>query len=113
MRSVESGVALVTSTSSRSKDHTTEKQRNINGIRAVSSPDVELQKYRLSKDSTIVVGDTVELVDRSNQHPDAMHSGDFVRVKHIIMDLSTAEVRIRGLLLRRTKYLGQVFDCKL
>jgi DNA (cytosine-5)-methyltransferase 1 len=28
------------------------------------------------------------------------------------MDLETDEVRLRGYRLRRTKYLGQIFDCK-
>jgi DNA (cytosine-5)-methyltransferase 1 len=43
---------------------------------------------------------------------DGMNSGDFLRVKYIIIDLETDEIRLRGHRLRRTKYLGQVFDCE-
>jgi DNA (cytosine-5)-methyltransferase 1 len=43
---------------------------------------------------------------------DGMNSGDFLRVKHIIINLETDEIRFRGHRLRRTKYLDQIFDCE-
>jgi len=41
-----------------------------------------------------------------------MHSGDFLRIRNILMNMETDEVRLRGWRMRRTKYLGQVFDCE-
>ena len=79
---------------------------------SIQLPDTEIQRFKLGKGSDITPGDTVELIDTSSHAADAMHSGDFLRIKHIIMDLETDEVRLRGYRLRRTKYLGQVFDCK-
>jgi DNA (cytosine-5)-methyltransferase 1 len=79
---------------------------------SLTAPDVEIKKYRLSTGIVVEPGDTVELIDQSEQDAAANHSGDFLRVKHIIMGLSTDQVRLRGHILRRTKYVGQVFDCK-
>jgi DNA (cytosine-5)-methyltransferase 1 len=79
---------------------------------AIRLPDSELKCYRLGPGCLIEPGVTVELRDHSTHEGDAMHSADFLRVKHIIMDLETDEVRLRGYRLRRTKYLGQIFDCK-
>lgn len=73
-------------------------------------PDTGLQQYRL-QGIHIRAGDTVELRDHSNQPPNAMHSGDFLHVKHIIMNMDTEQVRLRGHRMRRTKYLGQIFEC--
>ncbi|KAI8930532.1 hypothetical protein NX059_012360 [Plenodomus lindquistii] len=42
-----------------------------------------------------------------------MQSGDFLYVRSIIKNLETDEVRFRGHRMRRTKYLGQIFDWKL
>ena len=80
---------------------------------SIQLPDTELQRFKLGKGSVITPGDTVELKDTSSHSADAMHSGDFLRIKHIIMNLETDEVRLRGYRLRRTKYLGQIFDCAL
>ena len=80
---------------------------------SIQLPDTEIQHFELGKGSVITPGDTVELKDTSVRAADAMHSGDFLRIKHIIIDLETDEVRLRGYRLRRTKYLGQIFDCTL
>jgi DNA (cytosine-5)-methyltransferase 1 len=79
---------------------------------SITLPDVEIQKYRLDNGVLIEPGDTVELKDFSKQSLDGLYSGDFLRVKHVITNLTTDEVRLRGYLLRRTKYLRQIFDCK-
>ena len=79
---------------------------------SITSPDVEIQKYRLDNGVLIEPGDTVELKDISRQNLDGLYSGDFLRVKQVITNLTIDEVRLRGYLLRRTKYLGQIFDCK-
>jgi DNA (cytosine-5)-methyltransferase 1 len=71
-----------------------------------------MQRYKFNKGSVIVPGDTVEMKDYSGHAADSMHSADFLRVKHIIINLQTDEVRLRGHRLRRVKYLGQIFDCK-
>ncbi|KAI4680034.1 uncharacterized protein J4E88_005925 [Alternaria novae-zelandiae] len=79
----------------------------------ISLPDVAIQRYKISNSFVIKPGDTVELKDRSNQDEGAMHSGDFLRIKIIIMNMETDEVRLRGWRMRRTKYLGQIFDWKM
>jgi DNA (cytosine-5)-methyltransferase 1 len=78
----------------------------------IKAPDSEIKRYRLSKGCTIQAGDTVELKDSSAHESDLMHSGDFLRIKHIIINLQTNEVRLRGLRLRRVKALKQIFDCR-
>jgi DNA (cytosine-5)-methyltransferase 1 len=78
----------------------------------IKLPDKEIDCYSLSKGCMIVPGDTVELKDTSSLAEGTNHSGDFLRVKHIIMNFESGEVRLRGLRLRRTKYLQQMFDCK-
>ncbi|KAH7090195.1 S-adenosyl-L-methionine-dependent methyltransferase [Paraphoma chrysanthemicola] len=79
----------------------------------IRPPDTEIQRYKLRKGCTLKPGDTVELRDHSAHEGEPMHSGDFLRIRRIIMDLETDEVRLRGHRLRRTKYLGQIFDWKL
>jgi DNA (cytosine-5)-methyltransferase 1 len=74
--------------------------------------DSELKRYRFRAGCVITAGDTVELKDYSTHEEDAMHSADFLHVKHIIMNLETDKVRLRGHRLRRCKYLGQIFDCE-
>ncbi|KAI4933897.1 uncharacterized protein J4E92_003566 [Alternaria infectoria] len=78
----------------------------------ISLPDVAIQRYKVGTGFVIKPGDTVELKDHSNQDEGAMHSGDFLRIKNILMNLETDEVRLRGWRMRRTKYLGQIFDWK-
>ncbi|RAR08341.1 S-adenosyl-L-methionine-dependent methyltransferase [Stemphylium lycopersici] len=79
---------------------------------SIKPPDVILKSYKLGKGVVIKPGITVELEDQSIQEVEAMHSGDFLRVKFIVMNLQTDEVRIRGYRMRRTKYLGQMFHWK-
>jgi len=75
-------------------------------------PDILIQRYKLSKGTIIKPGDTVELQDHSSQRAGAMHSGDFFRIKFIIMNLETDQVRLRGHRMQRTKYLGQILKWK-
>lgn len=105
VRSVESDVVLLTS-----KQRCDFRSRSGSSI---SLPDFELSEYKLSNGNTITPGDTVELVDQSTHDLNAMHSGDFLCIRHLIKDLSTDEVRIRGYLMRRAEYLKQIFDCRL
>jgi len=70
--------------------------------------DISIQRYKLINGSVIKPGDTVELQDHSNQRAGAMHSGDFFRIKFIIMNLETDQVRLRGHRMQRAKYLGQI-----
>jgi DNA (cytosine-5)-methyltransferase 1 len=79
---------------------------------AIALPDVRIQRYKLGTGTAIAPGDTVELKDHLTREPNAMHSGDFLRIKFIIKNLQTDEVRLRGYRMRRTKYFGQIFDCK-
>jgi DNA (cytosine-5)-methyltransferase 1 len=78
----------------------------------IQPPDSEIHRYELSKGCTIQPGDTIELKDTSRHDGDLNHSGDFLRIKHIIINNQTDEVRLRGLRLRRTKYFQQLFECK-
>ncbi|KAJ4994344.1 Modification methylase HphIA [Stagonosporopsis vannaccii] len=99
-----------------SRSHTANRKQysdaEIPNKSSICPPDIELQIYRLAHDLVIQPGDTVELVDHSKQEPEAMHSGSFLRIKHIIKDLKTDDVRLRGYVLLRTKYIGQIFDWK-
>jgi hypothetical protein len=79
----------------------------------VHTPYAEIGSYRFNKGCVIKPGDTVELMDHSSHEADSMHSGDFLRIKHIIFNLETDKVKLRGWRMRRTKYLGQIFDCKV
>jgi DNA (cytosine-5)-methyltransferase 1 len=101
------GRSAFTSTSTSTKATRSKPPKN----GSVLYPDTEIQSYKLSKGCVIKPGDTVELLDHSS-HREATHSGDFLRIKHIIMNLATDEVRLRGYRLRRTKYLEQIFDCE-
>jgi DNA (cytosine-5)-methyltransferase 1 len=61
----------------------------------------------------INIGDTVELADAVDHKDDGtMHSGDFLRVKHIIQDTETGETRVKGHRMRRAKYLTPLIECK-
>ncbi|KAF1358962.1 S-adenosyl-L-methionine-dependent methyltransferase [Lizonia empirigonia] len=102
VRSVESDVVLVTS-----KQRCDVRSRSDYSI---SLPDAEMSEYKLSNGNIITPGDTVELVDQSTHDLNAMHSGDFLCIKNLIKDLRTDEVRIRGYLMHRAKYLRQIFD---
>ncbi|KAF2465977.1 S-adenosyl-L-methionine-dependent methyltransferase [Lindgomyces ingoldianus] len=79
----------------------------------IQLPNVELDIFQLEAGIAIKVGDTVELKDKVDRRGDRLHSGAFLRVKHILKDLETDEVRLRGYLLCRTKYHGQFFDWKM
>ncbi|CAI9632204.1 unnamed protein product [Alternaria burnsii] len=79
----------------------------------VHLPDIAIQRFKMAKGILVKPGDTVELRDHSRREPEALHSGDFLRIKTIIMNMQTDEVRLRGYRLRRTKYVGQIFDWKL
>jgi len=52
-------------------------------------------------------GDTVEL------KPDIEEQGDFLYIQHMIENVNTGDITLRGLRLRRTKFLGGVLDRKL
>jgi len=79
----------------------------------IQLPDIEIPSFRFDNGNVIKTGGTLELRDHSIQVAGAMHSGDFVHVKRIIKNLETDELRFQGHRMRRTKYLGQIFDCKL
>ncbi|KAF2689615.1 S-adenosyl-L-methionine-dependent methyltransferase [Lentithecium fluviatile CBS 122367] len=79
----------------------------------IQFPETGEDTLSLPGGAKITTGTTLELKDRSRQKGDALHSGDFLRVQHIIRNLETDEVRLRGFRLRRTKYLGQMLDWKL
>ncbi|KAL6162354.1 hypothetical protein ACJQWK_11290 [Exserohilum turcicum] len=72
---------------------------------------IALGSWKLNNGAVIKPGDTVELHSPSQQRND-MQSGDFLRVMHIIQNLATDDVRLRGHRMRRTKYFGGLFDCK-
>ncbi|KAF2195686.1 S-adenosyl-L-methionine-dependent methyltransferase, partial [Zopfia rhizophila CBS 207.26] len=78
----------------------------------ISFPDVEENTFILNTGCTITAGDTVELRNTVS-FPTGRHSGDFIRVKAIIRDAQTNEIRIRGLRMTRAKYHGPLFDWKL
>jgi DNA (cytosine-5)-methyltransferase 1 len=96
-------------TASKNRQRTTQKLASYGDI---SLPDITIQRFKMAKGIIVRPGDTVELRDHSELELEAMHSGDFLRIKTIIMNMQTDEVRLRGYRLRRTKYLGQIFDCK-
>lgn len=73
---------------------------------------VIIDTYRPDRSTKIRAGDTVELEDGEEHLMNELHSGDFLRVKQVILNLETDEVKLRGHRLRRTKYHGQIFDCK-
>ncbi|KAF1977708.1 S-adenosyl-L-methionine-dependent methyltransferase, partial [Bimuria novae-zelandiae CBS 107.79] len=59
------------------------------------------------------VGDTVELVDRTERPANHPLSGDFLRIKAMTENLKTQEVTLEGYRLRRCSYLRPLFDGKL
>lgn len=75
-------------------------------------PDIEVESCKLPDGTTVVRGATVELKDRSKHESGKLHSGDFIRVLHITRNLETDEVSLKGLRLRRAKYLGPMLSCK-
>ena len=77
----------------------------------IKFPDIERRSYRFNTSTNIKRGDTVELQDKSDRDPNELHSGDFFRVKYVIQNIQTDEIRLRGFRLRRTKYHHQYFDC--
>ena len=81
-------------------------------IGPVTPPDVEVRSCNLPC-GKIRAGHTVELKD-TIEHADEtlMHSGDFLRVKQIIRNNVTGETRLRGLRMRRVKYLAPLIDRK-
>ncbi|KAL5115988.1 hypothetical protein ACEQ8H_006105 [Pleosporales sp. CAS-2024a] len=79
----------------------------------IDDSDQVIKQYKLGKGGTITAGSTVELKDTSKQEKEFPHSGDFLRVQHIIKNVETNQVRLRGQRMRRTKYLKQLFDWKL
>jgi DNA (cytosine-5)-methyltransferase 1 len=78
----------------------------------VQPPNVEISSYRLNKFILIGIGDTLELRGSEEHSYNTLHSGDFIRVKVIILNLETDEILLRGHRLRRCKYEGQTFNCK-
>ena len=79
----------------------------------VSCPDKEIRFARLPDNTTVKVGDAVELAHLVAGELKGLQSGDFVRVQQIIHNEETNKTRLRGLRLKRTKYHGQIFSCKL
>lgn len=61
---------------------------------------------------TIRANDTVELENDCNRVPGCLTSGDFLRVKTIFKDVKTNSIKLRGLRLRRCKYLSGQFKSK-
>ncbi|KAI8934820.1 hypothetical protein NX059_008501 [Plenodomus lindquistii] len=101
-------------TPSSTGPHASVQARNEHSkLHSVRLPDVEIQRARLSGGTTVRPGDTLELVEYSTPSSGTMHSGDFLYVRTIIKNLETDEIRFRGHRMRRTKYLGQIFDWKL
>ncbi|EUC35618.1 hypothetical protein COCCADRAFT_3158 [Bipolaris zeicola 26-R-13] len=86
---------------------------NLARASSLQHPEVLIESYRLGKGLVIRPEQTVELHDHLTYEVNIRHSGDFLRVKYIIMNLETDEVRLRGYRMRRVKYLGQLFDWKL
>ncbi|CBX93122.1 hypothetical protein LEMA_P040230.1 [Plenodomus lingam JN3] len=80
---------------------------------SIKLPDVEIPHARLSNGPVVRPGDTLELLDHSTHAPSSMHSGDFFMIRTIIQNLETDVIRFRGHRMRRTKYLGQIWDWKL
>jgi hypothetical protein len=79
----------------------------------IRPPNVEEDVYQLGNGDLIKSGDTVELKDSSKREHEGLLSGPFLRIKHIIRNLETDQFSLRGYILFRTKYHGQIFDCKL
>ncbi|RYN30057.1 hypothetical protein AA0119_g2055 [Alternaria tenuissima] len=79
----------------------------------VSYPDKEIRFARLPDNTTVKVGDAVELAHLVAGESKGLQSGDFIRVQQIILNEETNETRLRGLRLKRTKYHGQIFSWKL
>jgi DNA (cytosine-5)-methyltransferase 1 len=77
----------------------------------IELPNAEIPSWTLPNGVKVKRGFTVELKDRSG-NANGLHSGDFLRILHIIQNQETDEVRLRGHRLRRTKYLGPIWDCE-
>ncbi|CAN9128594.1 unnamed protein product [Alternaria alternata] len=79
----------------------------------ISYPDKEIRFARLPDNTTVKVGDAVELAHLVAGESKGLQSGDFIRVQQIIHNEETNKTRLRGLRLKRTKYHGQIFSWKL
>ncbi|EUC42175.1 hypothetical protein COCMIDRAFT_39720 [Bipolaris oryzae ATCC 44560] len=97
------------------KSHTSSTASAPDPARAPSlqRSEVVIGSYRLGKGLVIRPDHTVELRDHLTHEVNTRHSSDFLRVKYIVLNLETDEVRLRGYRMRRVKYLGQLFDWKL
>lgn len=74
----------------------------------VEYPFSTLPKLPLDQWTSVQAGDVVEL------HPkDGFDHGDFLLIRDIIENVQTGEKKLRGLRLRRTKYVGGALDRKL
>lgn len=80
---------------------------------SIQLPKIEIPSFTFGNGNVIKTGGTLELKDNSAQLTGTMHSGDFCHVRRIIQNLATGELRFQGHRMRRTKYLGQIFDWKL
>lgn len=74
----------------------------------IEPPYIEEECYNFS----IRVGDTVEVKDTSGRLDKVLHSGDFLYIKHILRNLETDKIKLRGYRMSRTKYHGQIFNSK-
>ncbi|CAN9431770.1 unnamed protein product [Alternaria alternata] len=79
----------------------------------ISYPDKEIRFARLPDNTTVKVGDAVELEHLVAGESKGLQSGDFIRVQQIIYNEETNKTRLRGLRLKRTKYHEQIFSWKL
>jgi hypothetical protein len=60
----------------------------------------------------IRLGDTVELKDETKRASGRLLSGDFLRVKEIVEDIETRDIKLRGQLFRRNAYQRPLFVTK-
>ncbi|KAH7116783.1 S-adenosyl-L-methionine-dependent methyltransferase [Dendryphion nanum] len=83
-------------------------------VESIKWPWTVVKRYRINGIETVVTeNDTVELKDTVHRDTQQLNSGDFVRIKQILLNMLTHEVRLRGHRLKRTKYHGPIFDWKL
>ncbi|KAF2131193.1 S-adenosyl-L-methionine-dependent methyltransferase [Dothidotthia symphoricarpi CBS 119687] len=75
--------------------------------------EIELPWHILESGVTVHPGTVIELRDHTDRKTKHMTSGDFLFVKHIIEDLASEEVILRGYRLRRCSSLRPLFDNKL
>ncbi|KAF2636408.1 S-adenosyl-L-methionine-dependent methyltransferase [Massarina eburnea CBS 473.64] len=88
-------------------------------VPAVPAEQPELFPERFELDSVtldcgdVKIGDVVELKDTSSISIMGRRYGDFLLVKHIVEDIGTVKVTLRGFRLRRCTNLAPLFDAKL